>query len=227
MIAEAFRAVVTSLMFGGENGERPRVLVCTSAAPGEGKTTVVSNLAIALAEIRQRVLIIDADLRKPRMHDIFKLPNQRGLSTLLAAPAITEELLEGMVQQTSMPGLCVLPSGPHMDAAANLFFSPNLLALLDQFRHQFDIVLVDTPPMLHMSDARVAGQLVDAVILVVRAGHTTRAAAMAAHRRFTEDRISVHGTILNDWDPRKSPGGYYGYRHGSYGKYYSDSAHEA
>jgi succinoglycan biosynthesis transport protein ExoP len=227
MLAEAFRAVLTSIMFSGENGVRPRLLVLTSGSPREGKTTVVSNLAIALAEVRQRVLVIDADLRKPRMHELFDLSNDRGLSTLLSEEGplngSLSSALEGMVQETSVPNLHVLPSGPSTYAAANLLYSPVLKELLAHFKNDFDMVLIDTPPMLSMSDARVAGRLADAVIFVARAGQTTRDAVVAAHQRFAEDRIPVLGTILNDWDPRRAPNGYYGYHQGSYygGKKYS------
>lgn len=219
LIAEAFRAVLASLMFSGDNGARPRVLVLTSGSPREGKTTVVSNLAIALAEVRQRVLVIDADLRKPRMHELFDLSNDQGLSTLLIQDAPLNgslgAALEGLVQKTSIPNLHVLPSGPSTYAAANLLYSPVLEELLAHFKKGFDMVLIDTPPMLSMSDARVAGRLADAVIFVARAGQTTRDAVMAAHQRFAEDRIQVLGTILNDWDPRRAPHGYYGYHQGS------------
>ena len=216
MIAEAFRAVLTSIMFAGENGSRPRLLVLTSASPKEGKSTIVSNLAIALAEVRQRVLIVDADLRKPRMHDLFDLPNDKGLSTLLQVGSVADGALGDIIHPTAVPGLFVLPSGPTTHAAANLMYSPNLAELLTRFKKEFDMVLIDTPPMLHMTDARVTGRLADAVIFVARAGQTTREAAIAAHNRFTEDRIRVLGTILNDWDPKKSPNGYYGYHEGSY-----------
>jgi len=230
-VAEAFRAVLTSIMFSGENGSRPRVLVFTSASPAEGKTTVASNLGIALAEIRQKVLIIDADLRKPRMHELFDIPNDRGLSDLLQGPpsvnGTLEAALRGIVQETSIPGLHVLPSGPSTHAAANLLYSPNLAEIFKKFRHEFDMVLVDTPPMLNITDARVAGRLADAVVFVARAGRTTRDAALAAHQRFAEDRIPILGTILNDWDPAKAPGGYYGDHGGSYYGGYKYSAYQS
>jgi polysaccharide biosynthesis transport protein len=230
-VAEAFRAVLTSIMFSGENGSFPRVLVFTSASPAEGKTTVASNLGIALAEIRQKVLIIDADLRKPRMHELFDVPNDRGLSDLLQGPPAVngtlEAALRGIVQETSIPGLHVLPSGPPTHAAANLLYSPNLAEIIKKFRHEFDMILVDTPPMLNIADARVAGRLADAVVFVARAGRTTRDAALAAHQRFAEDRTPILGTILNDWDPAKSPGGYYGNYSGSYYGGYKYSAYRS
>jgi capsular exopolysaccharide synthesis family protein len=229
MTAEAFRTVLTSILFSGENGGRPRVLVMTSAGPTEGKTTVSSNLAIALAEIRRKTLLIDADLRKPRIHQIFDLPNDRGLSTLLVERTLTEEVMSGIVQETSIPDLFVLPSGP--SSGTGLLHSPLLPELLKRFKREFDMVLIDTPPMLQMPDARVVGKQADAVVMVVRAGQTTRDAAIAARERLAEDGTRVLGTILNDWNPTKSPNGYYGYSNGygyyrGYGNHYYTSRGE-
>ncbi len=207
-IAEAFRSTLTSILFMGENGSRPRTLVFTSASPAEGKTTVVSNLAIATAEIRRKVLIIDADLRRPRMHDVFSLRNERGLSDILSEEYSDENVL-GLIQETTTPGLHVLPAGPPTEAAAHLLYSPNLQALLDRLRDDYDMILIDTPPMLQMTDARVTGRLADAVVLVARVGKTTRDLLLAAKERFEEDNTRLLGTVLNDWDPKRSPNGYY------------------
>jgi capsular exopolysaccharide synthesis family protein len=176
----------------------------------------VSNLGIAMAEIRRKVLIIDADLRRPRMHDLFDLSNEGGLSDLLREQALSDETVNGFVQKTEIPGLDVLTSGPATHAAANLLYSPNLAELIAKFKKQYDMVLIDTPPMLQLTDARVAGRLADAVVLVVRAEQTTRDAIVAATQRFSEDRIRVLGTILNGWDPKRSPNSHYGYYKGSY-----------
>lgn len=216
LMAEAFRSTLTSILFVGENGSRPRVLVFTSANASDGKTTVVSNLAIAMAEIRHNVLVIDADLRRPRVHDVFNIPNERGLSDLLREQTLGDENINALIRKTEIPGLEVLPSGPSTHAAANLLYSPNFAELLTRLRKQYDMVLIDTPPMLQMTDARVVGRLSDAVILVARAEQTTRDALVAASQRFSEDRTRVLGTILNCWDPKRAPAGYYGYYKGSY-----------
>jgi succinoglycan biosynthesis transport protein ExoP len=215
-MAEAFRTVLTSILFIGENGSSPRMLTFTSAAAGDGKTTVVSNLGIALSEIGRKVLIIDADLRRPRQHRIFDVPNEEGLSTLLKSLESNPDALASLVQDTRVPGLSVLPSGPATQAAANLLYSPRLTELLTGAKREYDMVLVDTPPMLQMTDARILGRMTDAVILVARAEHTTRDALMAATKRLGEDRIRVLGTILNDWNPKRSLNGYYGYYRGGY-----------
>ncbi|MBI3281352.1 MAG: polysaccharide biosynthesis tyrosine autokinase [Acidobacteria bacterium] len=224
MIAEAFRVTLTSILFSGHNGSRPRVLVLTSPGPGEGKTTVVSNLGIAIAEIRQKVLLIDADLRKPRLHDIFAVPNERGLSTLLEQRPLPAGALEELIHATSVPGLFVLPSGPPTAAAANLLHSPSLAAVLERARESFDMVLIDTPPMLQMPDARVVGRISDAVLLVARAGNTTRDTAVAARQRFAEDGIRLLGTVLNNWDFKASPSGYSRY-YGGYNGYSNAYSH--
>ncbi len=220
MVAESFRAALVSILFSGENGNRPRMLVVTSCSPGEGKSTVVSNLGIAVAEVNQKVLLIDADLRKPRLHDIFNLKNDRGLSDLLQSQDPSAALPQGIIQETNVSNLYVLPSGKSTPSATSLLYSSRMPELLKALRSEFDTIIVDTPPMLQIPDARVVGRMVDRVIMVVRAGKTTRDAIMAANQKFAEDGTRVLGTILNDWNPKNSPGGYYGYYNGYYNSYY-------
>jgi polysaccharide biosynthesis transport protein len=213
LVAESFRSTLISILFSGENRESPKVLVVTSAGPAEGKSTVVSNLAIAIAEIGQRVLLIDADMRRPRQHEIFTMDNKRGLSSLLRERTILngDRSLGGLIRETEIPGLSVLTSGPETFAATSLIYSSHMSDILNYVRDEFDTVLIDTPPMLQISDARVLGRLADRVILVVRAGHTTRDSAIAARQRFSEDGTKLLGTILNDWNPKSATNGSYGY----------------
>jgi polysaccharide biosynthesis transport protein len=226
IVAESFRATLVSILFSGENGSRPRVLVVTSAGPGEGKSTVVSNLGIAIAEVNQKTLLIDADLRKPRQHDIFNLKNDKGLSELLRSKDTVSSLLEaGIIQETDVPDLYVLTSGTANSAATSLLYSNRMPELIQKLRTEFESIIIDTPPMLQIPDARVLGRMVDRVVLVMRAGKTTRAAAIAARQRFSEDGTKMLGTILNDWNPKRSPNGYYGnyngYYYGGYGNGYN------
>jgi capsular exopolysaccharide synthesis family protein len=176
---------------------------------------VVSNLAIAMAEIRRKVLVIDADLRRPRMHTIFGVPNEHGLSDILREEFLAESI-SGLILETGIPNLRILPAGGSTYAAAHLLYSRNFAPLLEMLKREYDMILVDTPPMLQMTDARVAGRLADAVILVARAGKTTRDAILAAKERLRGDCIPVLGTVLNDWDPRKAPGSYYAKYQSSY-----------
>lgn len=218
LMAESFRATLTSILLaGGSDRPAPGVVVVTGPALGVGKSTVASNLAIALAEIRRRVLLIDADLRRPRLHEIFEVPNTRGLSDLLAEEA--EGRPEEYLQPTRVPGLWVLTAGSCAGGVGSLLGSARLSGLLAALREDFDMLLIDTPPMLHMADARVLGNCSDGVILVVRAGQTERETAQAAARRLAADGTTVLGVVLNDWNPRQT--GESGY--GEYYKYY-DSA---
>jgi capsular exopolysaccharide synthesis family protein len=213
VVADSFRSTLASILYTGENGDRPRVIALTSASPQEGKTTVASNLALALAEIGRRVLLIDGDLRRPRLHEIFHVSNEWGLSDLLDGTKPIEGL-EAMLTGTGYRELYVLPAGSATSSISSLLHSPRALELLQRMRKEFDMVIIDTPPMLQMPDARVLGRLADGVILVVRAARTTKETAATAGQRLAEDGTRVLGTVLNEWDPRKtSHAGYeYGYR---------------
>ncbi len=220
-IGDTFRATLTSILYSGENGDRPRVIVITSANPEEGKTTVASNLALALAEIgqpvlMQSVLLIDGDMRRPRLHEIFGVPNQWGLTDLLEGKKPPNGC-EGMVFKTGFRNLYLLPSGSLASNISGLLHSPRALEFLNRMREEFHTVIIDTPPMLHMPDARVLGRFADGVILVVRSAQTVRDAAVAARQRLTDDGTRVLGTILNQWDPEKTNNYSYGY---GYNKYY-------
>ena len=220
LVAESFRAVLVSILFTGDKERQPRVLLVTSSSPSEGKSTVVSNLGIALAEVNQKVLLIDADVRRPRLHSIFKLKNDRGLSNLLRSKDQTQDAWRQHIQDSGVPNLYVMTSGTSTSAATSLLYSTRVPELLKELQSEFQTILLDTPPMLQIPDARVLGRMADGVILVVRAGQTTRDAAVAAGRRFSEDGTAVLGTILNDWDPKHSVNGYYGYSNSYYRNYY-------
>jgi capsular exopolysaccharide synthesis family protein len=210
LMAESFRSVMASVLVG-RNGERPGVIVVTSAARGEGKTTVVSNLGIAIAEIKSSVLLIDADLRKPSLHDIFGLPNTWGLSDLLRErTSLKDAPREAISRSCEIEGLYILPAGPGTASIATLLYSSRMGELIERLRREFTIVLIDTPPMSYLFDARALGQHTDGAILVIQAAHTTRDAAIAARRRLADDGIPVLGTILNGWDLKsKTRYGYY------------------
>ena len=224
LISESFRTTLTSILFSGHNGARPRVLVLTSASPKEGKTTVVCNLAIALAEINHKVLVIDADLRRPRMHNVFGVKNDNnGLSELL----LKQEPLDGeemrpAVRATHIPNLYVMPAGRSRFNAASLLHSERLPELLRGLREQFDTILIDTPPMVNIPDARVLARLADGVVLILRSAHTTRDAALLAKQRFFDDGIEVMGTILNNWNPNTPGYGYYRNYYEGYFHYLGD-----
>ncbi len=221
LLAESFRTTLTSIFFSGNDGTRPRVIVLTSASPKEGKTTVASNLAISVAEINQQVVLIDADMRRPRLHNVFNLDNNYGLGDLLISnQSLDEAQVEAALRPTGIPGLSIMTSGTHRHTASTLVHSDRLPELISILRKKFDTVVIDTPPMVNISDARMLARHGDALILVVRSGSTTRDAAALAQRRFAEDGIPVMGVILNGWNP-KTPGyHYYRYYYAGYHHYY-------
>lgn len=208
VMGDFVRSTLASVLYSGDNGDRPRVIAFTSAGPQEGKTTVASNLALALAEIGERVLLIDGDLRKPRLHDVFHISNGSGLCDVLAGN-MPVDAAEALAATTEYGGLHVLPAGSCHERISNLLHSPRMSELLQRMRRKFDMVLIDTPPMLPMPDARVLGRLVDSVILVVRAEWTTKQTAAAASQRLMDDGTCVLGTVLNEWHPRKQKFGAY------------------
>jgi polysaccharide biosynthesis transport protein len=220
ILAESFRQTLTSILQTKPKDQCP-VYVITSVGPGEGKTTLSSNLAIAMATIGQRVLLIDADLRRARLHSVFGLDNRPGLSDLLTSTDSLEGAdLDAYLSPTKVENLRVMTHGlADVGTPATLFFSPRVKELVTTLRKQFDFILLDTAPVLLFPDARLWGRHSDGVVLVVRAGVTTREGATSACQRFAEDGVSVLGTILNDWSPKEgSPGHYYYHSYGAYGQ---------
>ena len=215
LIAECARTTLTSILLPNQDGELPQVVVLTSSSPGDGKTTVACNLSAAVAEIGRKVLLVDGDLRRPRLHKVFGIPNSWGLSDLLwrDTPLETTPIAQ-LVRPTEVSWLCLLPAGSCAVPPTNLFYSPRMSRLMTRLRREFDMILIDAPPMIHLADARVLGRLADGVILVVRAGQTTTESARSAIQRFAEDGTCVLGTVLNSWDPRTT--GRYGYGNYAY-----------
>jgi receptor protein-tyrosine kinase len=209
MMAEAFRIVLPYVVSRNREGNDLRSIVLTSANPAEGKTTVSCNLAIALAEIGKKVLLVDADLRRPRLHKVFGLDNAFGLSSILQGGWTS---IKAVSQKGHAAGsgaisenLYVLPSGPPIREVGKALFTDRLPDLFATLKEEFEIVLIDSPPVFQVPDARVLGRVADGVILVVRAGHTTREAALAAFRSLSDVQCRVLGTILNYWDPTEFP----------------------
>jgi polysaccharide biosynthesis transport protein len=209
VFAESFRATLASLLFSDRN-EDHRGIVVTSAGPGEGKSTIISYLGLAMAETDRRVLLIDGDLRHPQLHKMFGIPNLTGLTEWLRSGDFSHEAVEKRVfQVTPGSGLYVLPAGSVNTNISNLLHSVRLPKLLHRLRDEFDAVLIDSPPMLQVPDARVLGRATGAVVLVIRAGQTSRDTALAARQRLAEDGTPVIGTILNGWDLQGASGAAY------------------
>jgi capsular exopolysaccharide synthesis family protein len=218
LVAECARTTLTSILLPNENGDGPRIIVLTSPCPGDGKTTVACNLSIAVAEIGRKVLLIDGDLRRPRLHKVFNVDNTWGLSDVLREDIPLESVpIEHLVRETEVSGLYLLPGGSCGVTPSNLFYSQRMSMLLKRLRAEFEMIMIDAPPMIHLADARILGRQADGVILVIRAGQTTTESALIASLRFAEDGTRVLGTVLNSWDPRTTAR--YGY--GSYRDYHA------
>ncbi len=190
--AEAYRTLRTNILFSSL--DRPlHTLLVTSTAPNEGKSTTLANLAVTMAQAEQRVLVVDCDLRRPSLHSIFGMPNERGLTSALL------EQGEGPlpIQETSVPGLQLLPSGPLPPRPADLLGSRRMGVLIERLRAAADIVLFDTPPVVAVTDAAVLAPRVDGVLLVLQAGHTRRDRARQARQVLEKVKANIVGVVLN------------------------------
>lgn len=202
LVAEAYRSTTYSILLEASDQEKGRSYVISSPNAGEGKTSVVCNLGIALAQANRRVLVIDGDLRKPRLHKSMGIPNDVGLRNVLRGDFDIEKTpVDRFCFATQVANLSVLPCGSGTEEPAGLLYSHRLKPLLDRLTREFDIVLFDTPPMLHLADARILAGRTDGVILVFRARSTDRENALNARDLFQHDGVRIVGTILNDFDP--------------------------
>ncbi len=208
--AEAFRAVRTALYFSTQNNNH-RVIQVTSPHPGDGKTTLITNLAVSIACSGKKVLLVDCDLRKPRVHQNLGLSNEKGLADTIAEGMQADPM--AYVQETEVPNLCCLPSGPRPDNPSELLTSSIFEQFLELAREKYDYVLVDTPPVLAVTDASTVAARVDAVILTLRLQKNTRAAATRAREILTSVGGELIGVVVNQAD---QVGGY-GYGNQYYG----------
>jgi polysaccharide biosynthesis transport protein len=213
VLTEAFRATLASILFSPDFERKHGVLTLTSVQPNVGKTTTISNLGIALAETHGRVLLIDADLRRPRIHKIFEHCNDTGLTTVLTSDEPVATLkFDTLIRETSIPGLFTLPSGPGTASITPLLYSARMFTFLARTRKEFDYVLIDTSPTALFSDARILGRLSDAVIIVIHATKTSRAELNTACLNFVKDGTHILGTIVNHWNAADRRGAYKSYR---------------
>jgi capsular exopolysaccharide synthesis family protein len=192
-------------------------MLVTSAQPGEGKTCTASNLALGLAQRGVRVLTVDADLRRPGITKALGgNGNSKGLSSVLSGACSLDEALYQFEEQ---PNLWVLPAGPRPPNPADLLASPTMAKILQEARQRFEHIVVDSPPILLVTDATLLATLVDGVIMVVESGVTTSGAVVRAHKILESAGGRVLGTVLNKLD--LSHDGYYGtYYRGSHYPYY-------
>ncbi len=210
LAAEAYSNATFSILQAAD-GRSSRAYAVSSPKVGEGKTTITSNLGVALSKAKLRVLLIDGDLRRPSLHKAFGLSAQPGLRDALRnRPVNAAELAKaGLLRETAFPNLSVITAGSGEEDSVELLHSERLPKLLHELADSFDIVLIDTPPALHMVDTRMIARVCDGVILVVRASVTTLDEAAKARDLFDSDGVHLVGTILNDFNPQRQ--GYHGY----------------
>jgi capsular exopolysaccharide synthesis family protein len=217
--SESFRSVRTNLLFSCAT-EGSRSVVITSTGPGEGKTVVATNLAVALAQSGQRVLLIDADMRKPRVHSVFGKAQEPGLSNVLVGNSKASDA----VHTTAVPGLWVLSAGLHPPNPAELLGSKRFKDFLTSLSQHFDWVVIDTPPVMAVTDASVAAHLVNGVLFVVGAEMTSRYTAQRALEQLEHARAKFLGAVLNRVDLQHDSYYYAHYYKREYSDYYKTSA---
>jgi capsular exopolysaccharide synthesis family protein len=213
--SEALRAIRTSIIFSSAD-EGSRAIVITSTAPGEGKTLVSTNLAVALAHAGQRTIIIDGDMRRPRTHDVFDRPQEPGLSNVLVGTA----RIRDAVRMTNVPNLYLLPAGHIPPNPAELLGSTRYLELLDELRQEYDWVLIDAPPVMAVTDAAILANTATGVVFVVGAEMTSRRNALAAIEQLTTARAKFIGAVLNRVDIQRHSYYYAPYYRKDYAKAY-------
>jgi capsular exopolysaccharide synthesis family protein len=213
--AEAFRTIRTNVLFSSAE-EGSRALVITSTGPGEGKTTVASNLAIGFAQAGQRVLLIDADMRRPRVHEVFGRRQEPGLSNVMVGNAKASQ----SVHKTGVPGLWVMAAGHLPPNPAELLGSQRFRDFVTSLKEHFDLILIDSPPVMAVTDAVIAAHAANGVVFVVGSEMTSRQAARAAVEHLEQGRVHFVGAILNRVDLERNSYYYSNYYRHEYGSYY-------
>lgn len=189
---EAFRQLRTNIFAQG-HGAGLRSLLVTSAEPKEGKSSIVANLAYTIAQTGRKVVVVDGDLRMPTLHRIFDLPNRKGLSNVLK-PELT---LDQALQDSKVPGVKVLASGPTPSNPPELLDSPQMLDLIQELNRRFDVVLIDGPALLSVTDASILASVVDGVVLVVGAGVARVETVRSAQQQLSNVRAKLMGVVVN------------------------------
>lgn len=225
-VSEAYRSIRTSINYASV--DKPlRTFMVTSTDPGEGKTTTLGNLAVAFAQTNKKILAVDCDLRKPHVHTEFDCENTFGLSNLLTQE--DEISLEEFLQPSVIDNLKILTSGPVLPNPSEWLGSNKMKKLLKTMNDYADIVILDTPPTMVVTDASVLAPQTDGVVMVVRFGQTHRDALNNAIGQMRAANAKILGVVLNDMDLRQSPYAYrYGYKskYGAYNEYYGTEKEE-
>jgi capsular exopolysaccharide synthesis family protein len=194
IVSEQFRTIRTNITFAMPDQEIKTILV-TSATPGEGKSTNVANLGVVFAQEGKKILIVDADLRKPTMHYTFRLQNIRGLSNLLTRQYEMSEVLNS----TDIPNLFVMTSGPIPPNPAELLSSKTMDSVMTQLIGEFDIIIFDAPPLLSVTDAQVLSNKCQGTLLIVHSGVVENASVLKAKLSLEASKANILGVVLNNY----------------------------
>ncbi|MFV8826389.1 CpsD/CapB family tyrosine-protein kinase [Alkalihalobacterium sp. APHAB7] len=203
-IAEQYRTIRTNIEFASVD-EKVKTILVTSTGPGEGKSTTAANLAVVMAQQGNKVLLMDSDLRKPTAHYTFGVPNIAGLTSLLTKQHTAEEAL----QVTKVENLFLLPSGPIPPNPAELLSSRGMTLFLEAVAKKFDIVIIDSPPLMAVTDAQILSNYTDGTILVVGSGKADREQAVKAKDMLVAAKAKILGVVLNGKEQKEGQNYYY------------------
>lgn len=219
-VAECCRTVRTNILFMSPEKPTRRILV-TSAGPQEGKSTVVINLGTTMAQSGSKVLLIDTDMRRPRLHKAFGIERGTGLTTAI----LGEAEIGDVIQQTEVPGLNVAPCGPIPPNPTELFHTERFTQIVAELEQKYERIIFDSPPAAMVADPLILSRMMDGVIMVIKGGHTSRDLVKHALRQLQDVNARILGTVINDLDLEQREYGYYYYR--QYGYYYGEKEGDA
>ncbi|MCZ2258641.1 CpsD/CapB family tyrosine-protein kinase [Sporosarcina sp. G11-34] len=194
IVSEQFRTMRTNINFSMPDKELQTILV-TSASPGDGKSTVVANTAVVYAEEGKRVLLVDADMRKPTVHYTFHMTNTLGLSNLLTRQATFSEV----VNKSETEGLDIITCGPIPPNPAELLSSRTMDKVLEEMKNHYDIILFDAPPVLSVTDAQILSNKCDGTILVLSSGQTEKEGVIKTKEALVASQANIIGAVLNNF----------------------------
>lgn len=207
--AEAYRTLRTNIQFSSFD-YRVKIIVITSSGPSEGKTTTSCNLAIVTAEAGKRTILLDCDMRNPKIHKVFGLSNQEGISDVL----VGETNFYEAVQKSEIENLYVLPSGTRPPNPAELLSSDKMERFIESLKEIYDYIIIDTPPVIMVTDAQILSKYADGCLLVVASAEADKNAAIKAKELLEKVKAKILGVVLNKLDTKRK--GYYGYYYNYY-----------
>jgi non-specific protein-tyrosine kinase len=220
-VSESFRSLRTNLQFASV--DKPlRTLLVTSPSPSDGKSTIAANIGVVMAQSGRRVVLVDADMRRPRVHKLLKIPNRKGMSSLFVSSKVE---LDGSLQKTMSENFLAIPAGDVPPNPAELLGSERMFDILMEIGKKADLIVIDSPPVIAVTDSAVLAHRVDGVLLVIKPGATKMEAARQAVEQLQRAGANILGVVLNEVDFGRSRYSYYHYKgyYYSYHYYYDES----